>query len=149
MILFSKSIKSKTHKMILNQIKSFWKKGLIMIWFYYFSYLAISEKKKFFFVLGLVHGTTFLHKLGQKLKIFRGFSKFFLWAPGFQWKLLILIESPNIPSSAAISDDFWRFFLIFPVFFTTNASLSECVTMIVPVVSNLVWIPVAALLHRF
>ena len=54
---------------------------------------------------------------------------------------------PRIPSSGATSDDFWRFFLIFPVFFTTNASFSKCITMIVPV-SNLVWIPAAALLHR-
>ena len=48
--------------------------------------------------------------------------------------------------------DFGQFLKIFlyvilPVFFTTNASFSECITMVVPV-SNLFWIPVAALLHR-
>ena len=41
-------------------------------------------------------GTPILHKLGQKLVIFRGFSKFFFRTTGFQLKLLMLIESSNI-----------------------------------------------------
>ena len=41
-------------------------------------------------------GTPYLHKLGQKIVIFRGFSKFFSELPtGFQSEFLILIESPK------------------------------------------------------
>ena len=40
-------------------------------------------------------GTPFLHKLGQKLVIFRGFSKKFVRITGFQLKFLILIEFHN------------------------------------------------------
>ena len=41
-------------------------------------------------------GTPFLHKLGQKIVIFRGFSNFFFKTTGFQLKFYILIEFPNI-----------------------------------------------------
>ena len=45
-------------------------------------------------------GTPFLHRyLGNKcllVVIFRGFSNFFFTTTGFQLKLLILIESPDI-----------------------------------------------------
>ena len=40
--------------------------------------------------------TPFLQKLGQKIVIFRGFSKSFSELPGFQLNCLILIEFPNI-----------------------------------------------------
>ena len=41
-------------------------------------------------------GTPVLHKLGQKIVIFRGFSKIFFRTTGFQLKFLILIELANI-----------------------------------------------------
>ena len=41
-------------------------------------------------------GTPFLHKLGQKIVIFRGFSKKFFRTTGYQLKFLILIEFSNI-----------------------------------------------------
>ena len=40
--------------------------------------------------------TPFLHMWGQKMVISRGFSKFFFRTTGFQLKLIILIEFPNI-----------------------------------------------------
>ena len=54
-----------------------------------------------FSVLGMAYGDPiFAHKLGQKMVIFRGFSRteyiIFFRTTGFQLKLLILIESPNI-----------------------------------------------------
>ena len=60
---------------------------------------VISEKKKKLFWAGSM-GTPFLHRyLGNKcllVVIFRGFSNFFFTTTGFQLKLLILIESPDI-----------------------------------------------------
>ena len=55
-----------------------------MTWFYYFLFWAWPIE------------TVFLHKLGQKMVIFRGFSKLFLRTTGFQIKLLKLIESSSI-----------------------------------------------------
>ena len=58
--------------------------------------LSLQKKKKSFLFWVWPIGTTFLHKLGQKLVIFRGFSNFFFSELdiGFQLKLLELIESP-------------------------------------------------------
>ena len=41
-------------------------------------------------------GTPFFHKLGQKIVIFKGFSKKILRTTGFQLKFLILIEFHDI-----------------------------------------------------
>ena len=40
--------------------------------------VLLFRQKKLFCVLGVAQGTPFLHKLGQKMVMFRGFSKFFL-----------------------------------------------------------------------
>ena len=63
----------------------------LMIWFCYF-----WKKKKCFLFWAWPMGTPFLHKLGQTIVIFRGFSNFFFRTIVFLLKLLILIESPNI-----------------------------------------------------
>ena len=60
-----------------------------MIWFCYF-----CKNISFCFRCG-PGGPPFLHKLDQKIAIFRGFSNFSR-TTGYQLKLLILIESPNI-----------------------------------------------------
>ena len=46
--------------------------------------------------LGVVMGISFLHKLGQKMVIFRGFSKILCRTTGFQLNFVKLIELPNI-----------------------------------------------------
>ena len=59
--------------------------------------LLFLQKKNCFLFWVWPIGTPFLHKLGQKIVIFKGFSNFFSELPtGFQLKLLILIESPKI-----------------------------------------------------
>ena len=63
---------------------------MISICFCYFC------KKNVFWLWVWPMGTPFLYNLGQKLETFRGFSNFFFRIAGFQLKLLILIESPNI-----------------------------------------------------
>ena len=53
---------------------------------------------QYFFVFAFCVAHTdpfFLRKLGRKIAIFRGFTKFCLGATGLQLKLLILIESSN------------------------------------------------------
>ena len=57
---------------------------------------SISEKKIVFLFWAWPRVNPCLYKLCQKMVIFRGFSKFFSELTGFQLKLLILIESPNI-----------------------------------------------------
>ena len=75
---------SKTYGTLLLKQKGFESLG---------SGFVISEKKNVFW--GWPMGTPFLHKLGQKLVIFRGFSKKFVRITGFQLKFLILIEFHN------------------------------------------------------
>ena len=60
-----------------------------MIWFCYFL-------KKLFFVLGLALWGPIFAKVGQKNGNFQGFQQKFFRSTGFQFKLLISIESLNI-----------------------------------------------------
>ena len=52
----------------------------------------VISLRKLFFVLGTARGGPFLHELGPKMVIYQISFK----TTGLQWKLLILIESPNI-----------------------------------------------------
>ena len=56
--------------------------------------LLFLKKKLFLFWVWPV-GTCFLHKLGQKMVICRGFSKKFFRTTGLQLKFFILIEFPD------------------------------------------------------
>ena len=53
--------------------------------------------KNLFFILFVAHPNPFfVRKLDPKIEIFRVFTKFFFRTTRLQFKLLILIESPNI-----------------------------------------------------
>ena len=66
-----------------DKVKSFWK---FMIWFCYY-----CKKNCSLFWVQLM-GTPFLHKLGQKMVIFSGFSNFFSELQYFNLGLLILLD---------------------------------------------------------
>ena len=61
-----------------------------MICFCYFC------KKNYLFILGVAHGKPIFAQVGPKNGNFQGFQQFFFRTTGFQLKLLILIEFPNI-----------------------------------------------------
>ena len=62
-----------------------------MICFCYF-----YQKKKNFFILGVVNNDPFSMQIGLKKTIFKRFYQLFFRTAGLQHKLLILIVSPNI-----------------------------------------------------
>ena len=101
----------------------------------------------------LLHGT-YLENSADScscfwLAVLHSVSYFFFlyWSPSLSLCTVFDSISSNILSSGVTSDDFWIFYFIFPVIFTTDISFCECVKMIVPV-SSLFWISATALLHK-